>query len=78
MFFFQLLCKIVQRMQSDNFVVISILGPPFPPTNFKVLKIVSNDSLILTWNMPPIDKSGHSNGALVMGYKVSILTTQFF
>ena len=46
------------------------LGPPFPPTNLKVLRIVSNDSLILTWNMPPIDKSGCSNGALVTGYKV--------
>jgi len=47
-----------------------VAGPPFPPTNLKVLRIVSNDSLILTWNMPPIDKSGCSNGALVTGYKI--------
>ncbi|XP_065071274.1 uncharacterized protein LOC135695965 isoform X3 [Rhopilema esculentum] len=58
------------RSGSIDIIRDDVEGPPFPPTNLKVSRIVGKDSLILTWKMPRIDKNGKSNGALVTGYKI--------
>eukprot|EP00794_Sanderia_malayensis_P005320 gene5320-5989_t len=47
-----------------------VVGPPFPPSNLKIIRVVNKDSVLLSWKLPQMDKFGRSNGALITGYKI--------
>ncbi|XP_066277081.1 golgin subfamily A member 4-like isoform X4 [Branchiostoma lanceolatum] len=47
-------------------------GPPQPPSDLRILRVVGKSSVLVGWTLPTIDDMGNSNGVQVSGYKIKV------
>ncbi|XP_077992979.1 uncharacterized protein LOC144446976 isoform X7 [Glandiceps talaboti] len=55
---------------------LQLEGPPQPPTDFRISRIVTSRSILLAWIPPAMDEMAKSNGAQVAGYKIYLNNRQ--
>ncbi|XP_064629965.1 centrosomal protein of 290 kDa-like isoform X3 [Lineus longissimus] len=48
------------------------LGPPEPPSDFHIERILSDHNVMMEWQPPPIDEFDRSNGVQISGYKIFV------
>ncbi|XP_078358377.1 uncharacterized protein LOC144643107 isoform X2 [Oculina patagonica] len=43
---------------------------PSPPSNFRIIRPVNHDAMLVGWTLPEMDEFGRNNGLTVKGYKI--------
>lgn len=52
--------------------IFLLLVRPSPPSNFRIIRPVNHDAMLVGWTLPEMDEFGRSNGLAVKGYKASL------
>lgn len=61
------------RLVSKMYVFFALLlVRPSAPNNFRIIRPVNHDAMLLGWTLPKMDEFGRSRGLTVKGYKACV------